>query len=186
MVFGVLGVLIPGGTLGPVHPSLVTALLGIPAGAWASTWHGRLNGYQQGMMMIYANERESPIISEKVTGQAECMAPKSLLQWRAKDWRYQDGEPYLWCQLPHGVEIFGSLAETLDYLTLDNDPYRARTSSLQVRRNINRMMSQSAESFQSSDRKNEEVPHPLLPLVPYLVYGGVLVGGVALVIFTSG
>ena len=181
----IVGLSLPENILGGMG-LVFAAVVGTVGGAWLATKIGSQSGYHDVMIRTIANERLSPIIPEKVTGRSVIWIPKALVAWRAEDWRYVNGKPYLWLQLPHGVAIHDALQTTLDYITLENDLYRATNAAVYAQRNRNRMISDSADRFQESDTKDEQPEHPLKELLPYVTAAAWPVAGLLVVLFTSG
>ena len=136
------------------------------------------------MMLVVVNERRSIIRREMVTGQVEVWIPKALLFWRSHDWRYLNGKPYLWLQLPYGTRIQNTLKSTLDYLRLPNDPHRAKDAAVYARRSWNRMISDSALDFADID-KGETDDSRVKELLPWISAGSFLSAGVLLVLLTG-
>ena len=165
---------------------LALALVLAPLGGYAGHVLGGLNAYQQGQMLVVANERRSPIRPEMVTGQVEAWVPKALLAWRSHEWRYSDGKPYLWVQLQARQRIQEVLTGTLDYLLLQNDLHRAKDAAIYAQRSWNRMISDNALDFADVNKGDDEGESKLVELAPYLVAGVVAAGGLLLAIMTSG
>ena len=185
-VGAILGLAIPPDTLSGFSPPVLTGLAGIPLGGFLAHMLGAQDAYKQGMMQVIVNERRSIIRPEMVTGQVEAWLPKSLLAWRAHEWRYTEGRPYMWLQLPLGRQIHDVLKASLDYLLLQNDLYRASDAAVYAQRSWNRMISDSALDFADVDAGEEDGTNRIKELLPFILAGGIVLAGVLLVILTSG
>ena len=155
------------------------------AGGVGGHFIGASGAFHQGMMLVVVNERRSVIRPEIVTGQVEVWIPKVLLAWRAHDWRYRNGKPYLWLMLPIGKRIKDELRSTLDYLRLPNDDYRAQDAAIYAQRSWNRMISDSALDFADIDAGDDGTNNSLKEFAPYLLAAGIVLGGIILVIMNS-
>ena len=187
VVGGILGIGIPPDTLGGVPPFALTALLGCPGGAFVAYLLVSQDSYGQAMMRVIVNERRSVITPERVTGMVWIWVPKAVLNFRAHDWRYADGKPYLWVHLPIGERIHDRVRGTLSYIDLPNDLYRALNAAVYAQRTRNRDISNNATDFADVDEGEEaatcnEVMERLLPYVPVPI---MMIGGVLLVIMTG-
>ena len=169
----------------PVPMSLLLALLLAPAGGYVGHLLSNTGAYSVGMMLVIVNERRSVIRPEMVSGQVEAWIPKALLAWRSHEWRYKNGRPYLWLQLPTGQRIQDVLKTTLDYLFLPNDLLRAHDAAVYARRSWNRMISDNALDFADVDKGDRDAADRLKELLPYLMAAGIILGGILLVIMTS-
>ena len=183
----VLGLIPELQTLTPAgHPSIILAvILGI-AGGYGGDFFSRSGSYHESMMLVIANERKTMIRPELVTGQSEIWIPKALLSWRAHDWRYKERRPYLWVHLPLGEHIQDTLLNTTDYLMLKNDTFRASDAAVYAQRSINRMISDSALDYAEIDTENDDQSNRLAELMPWFSALGIVVGGILLVMMTSG
>ena len=164
--------------------SLALAALLAPAGGYGGHMFSSSNAFQQGMMLVHVNERRSVIRPEMVTGQAEAWVPKALLAWRAHEWRYQDGRPYMWLQLAPGDRIEEQLHGTADYLFLANDLHRAKDAAVYAQRSWNRKISDSALDYADVDEGEEGKDNLLQELAPYLIAGVISLLGFLMVIMT--
>ena len=165
---------------------LLMAVLGAPVGGYIGHLFGGAGAYHEGMMQVMVNERRSVIRPEMVTGHSRAWVSKVLLLWRAHEWRYQDGKPYLWLQLPVGRRIMQELSGTLDYLLLANDQHRARDAALYQQRNLNLSISENAHDFADIDAGVLDDDNRLKELAPYLISACFVFGGILLVLLTSG
>ena len=172
--------------VGQAPMPLLMAVLGAPVGGYIGYLFGGAGAYHEGMMQVMVNERRSVTRPEMVTGQSRAWVPKVLLLWRAHEWRYQDGKPYLWLQLPVGRRIMQELSGTLDYLLQPNDQYRAKDAALYQQRNLNRAVSEAALDFADIDAGVLGDDNRLKELAPYLISAGFVFGGILLVLLTSG
>ena len=165
--------------------ALPLALAMGPVGAYAGHMLSASGTFQQGMMQVIVNERRSVIRPQMVTGQVEAWIPKALLSWRSHEWRYRAGKPFLWLQLELGTRIEKELKGTLDYLLLRNDLYVAQDSGIYAQRNMNRMISSSAEDYAEVEQEDEDGYSRLAKLAPFLLAGGLLLAGVLVFILTA-
>ena len=165
--------------------SLVLVILLAPIGGTVGHYYKAMGGgFHDGMMLVIVNERRSVIRTQMVTGQVEAWIPKALLFWRANDWRYRSGKPYLWLMLPYGDRIQDKLKGTLDYLRLPNDPHRAKDAAVYAQRSWNRMISDSALDFMDID-KGETDDNRLKEYLPWLSAVGIVGTGILLVLLTG-
>ena len=167
-----------------VNLGLPLALALGPTGGYAAHLFRASGAYYQGMMQAIVNERRSLIRPEMVTGQVEVWIPKALLSWRSHEWRYREGRPYIWLQLPGGKRIENELKTTRDYLLLPNDLHRAKSAALYAQRNFNRMISDSAEDYADVDEGEDAGDSRLNELLPFLFAIAIVLGGILLVIMT--
>ena len=155
---------------------LLTGVLLAPLGAYLGNVMGsRASSYYDGMVLIVANERRSRIRKQMATGMSWCFVPKDLVAHRAQDWRYVDGRPYLWLMLPYGQRVHGNLKGTVDYLGLENDPWRARDAAVYARRTWNRMITQSGDDFEVLDEPPEQ--SKTIEVIGPWIGAAVIVGG---------
>ena len=181
----ILGLLVPETPLTAfVPPVLLTAALGAVGGWILARTFGAPAGYNAGMIRVIANERRSPITPEVVTAQAEAWVPKALLFWRAHEWRYDRGQPYLWVHLPFGQRIHQTLRTTADYLLLPNDLHTAPSAAVYSQRSLNRLISDNAMDFAEADNPDDDGDNPFRELMPYLVAAAVVASGLLLVLLT--
>ena len=189
MVAGAVSGMIAGLQVPPVLEqvpmSMVLAVVLIPVGGYGAHLLSASGAYHQGMMLVIVNERRSVIRPEMVTGEVEAWIPKALLSWRSHEWRYRDGQPYLWLQLPVGERIEKMLRSTVDYLLLPNDLFRAIDSAVYAQRSYNRMLSDSALDFADIEEGDTEGESRLKELLPWLTPPGIVLSGVLLVLMTS-
>ena len=164
-------------------PLLLAAVLA-PVGGYVGHIFSSSGAYHQGMMLVVANERRSLIRPEMVTGQVEAWIPKALLSWRSHEWRYRDGRPYLWLQLPGGQRIEEELRGTLDYLRLPNDLHRAKDAAVYAQRSWNRMISDTALDFADVDEGDDGSDSWWKDFVPFMIAGGIAAGGLLLAMMT--
>ena len=184
VVGAILGLAIPADVLPIISPPVLTGLAGIPIGGYLAHLFGSQGAYHEGMMLVVVNERRSIITPEMVTGQVEAWIPKALLAWRAHEWRYTEGRPYMWLQLPPGEQIHARLKSTLDYLLLPNDLYRAKDAAVYALRSWNRMISDCALDCADVDEGEDAAGGPLKELMPFLVAGCIVLAGILLVLLT--
>ncbi len=183
VIGAILGLAVPADLL-IISPAVLAGLAGIPVGGYLAHLLGSQGAYHEGMMLVVVNERRSIITPEMVTGQAEAWIPKALLAWRAHEWRYTEGRPYMWLQLRPGEQIHDRLKSTLDYLLLRNDLYRATDAAVYALRSWNRMISDCALDFAQVDEGEDADGGPLKDLLPFLLAGGIVLAGILLVILT--
>ena len=164
--------------------SMLLALVLAPVGGYLGHLKSSFGAYYQGMMLVVVDERRSRIRREMVTGQVEAWVPKPLLSWRSHEWRYRDGRPYLWLQLPDGKRIQDELKTTLDYLLLPNDPHRAEDAAVYAQRSLNRMTSDNALDFADIDEGAND-DNRLMEFMPYMTAAAIVLCGILLVIMTS-
>ena len=143
------------------------------------------DAYKGGMMQIYVNERRSVIRPEMVTVTVGLWGPKALLDWRAHEWRYKDGLPYLWLMLPPGKRIHEAPLSTVLVMFLPDDPYRAHDAAVYAQRTINRMVSDNALDFADVDEGGEQETNRLLEMSPYLLSAGIVIAGFLVVLLNS-
>ena len=183
VVGAILGMAIPTDVIsgGPV----LAGLAGIPIGGYLAHMMLRsTDAYREGMMQVIVNERRSIIRPQMVTGQVEIWIPKILLAWRAHEWRYTEGRPYMWLQLPDGRQIHNELKSTLDYLLLPNDLHRAQDAAVYAQRSVNRMISDNALDYADVDEGEEGGEDRMKEILPFLLAGVIVVAGILLVILT--
>ena len=187
VVGGVLGLTVPPGLLPDIVPPIVAAAALGAAGGAAIVWAlMSQSGFDDVMIRVIVNERRSPINPERVTAQAEGWAPKPLMMWRAHEWRYTGGRPYMWLQLPVAERIHDNLRGTLDLLLQRQDLYQAADAAVYRLRSWNRQLSENALDFGQVDAGEDGQEDKLsryLPWAPPLLE---VVGGVALVVITMG
>ena len=185
-VIGAAAAALVGGLIG-LNPE--TRIVPIPAligggaflGAVSGYLYGqtRTTGFTAGMMRIIVNERASRIHPEVVTNQVEIWVPKSLVQWRSHEWREKDGQPYLMLMLPYGEFLQDHLTGTEDYLTLPNDPHRARNMAIYGQRTIGRMVGENAGTWATVDKNIKDQQksewNALMPKIAALVVIGLCV-----------
>ena len=170
---------------GQTAPTVILAVCFAPLGAAGAILFGGTGSYTKGMMLLIANERRALVFPEMVTAQAEVWAPKTLLAWRSHDWRYRKGQPYLWVQLPNEAIIQETLLTTGDYLTLENDHYRANDAAVYHRRSWNRMISDNALDFADVDAGDTQGDNRLMELMPFFIAGLIVIAGFLLVVMTG-
>ena len=186
VVGAILGLAIPTEMGGIAPPAVLTGIAGIPLGGYLAHMLASQDAYKQGMMHVIVNERRSIIRPQMVTGQAEAWLPKVLLEGRAHEWRYKDGRPYMWLQLPLGREIYNTLKSSLDYLLLPNDLYRSSDAAVYAQRSWNRMISDSALDFADVDAGGEDGRNLIKELLPFIVAGGIVLAGMLLFLLSAG
>ena len=169
-----------------IHPSIILAVVAAAAGGYGGNYFSRTGSYHDSMMLVIANERWSVIRPELVTAQAEIWIPKALLAWRAHDWRYKEGRPYLWVHLTLGERIQDTLHHSTDYLLLQNDNYRAGDAAVYAQRSLNRMISDSALDYAEIESDSDAEANKLAELMPWFSAMGIVLGGILLVMMTSG
>ena len=177
LVFG-LNVPLPGS-------SLLLGLLGAALGGYGGHVASRTGSYYDGMILVVANERRSRIRKEMVTAQSRIWVPKTLVAFRAQDWRYVKGRPYLWLRLPYGVRVHEALGGTVSYLGLASDFYRAKDAAVYAQRAWNRMIAQNGDDYEVLD---EPVPEPnrIAEFGPWIGAGVILIAGILMFIMTVG
>ena len=169
--------------------AVVLSVLGAVGGGIAARQINRAvdSGFQVGMVRVIVNERASVIRKAMVTDQAEAWIPKSLLAWRAHDWRYRWGQPYLWLRLPYGVYLHEAIAGSESYLLLANDTWRAKDEAVYSQKSLNRMLSDNALDYGDVDKGVAETPkHPLMEILPRFIPVVEVIGGVLVVIIALG
>ena len=189
IVAGAVSGLIAGLQIPPVTDavpmSILLAAALAPVGGYGAHLLSATGSYHQGMMLVIVNERRSRIRPEMVTGQVEAWIPKALLSWRSHEWRYQDGKPYLWLQLPITWRIEKTLRSTRDYLLLPNDLFRAKDSAVYAQRSYNRMLSDNALDYADVEEGDTSGDSRLKEVLPYLTPAAILIGGILLVVMTT-
>lgn len=146
----------------------------------------RSAGFDHGMVLVIANERESVIQREKVTGQVRVWVPKALLAWRYADWlRDGDDKPYLWLHLPFGERIEDTIRTTLDVLTLPKDEFTARDAAVYTQRTVNRTLSDSALDHAAADEGEDKNKGGLSEWVPYGIAAALPIFGLLIVVLTG-
>ena len=173
-------------TVAPYPVEVVGAVVSAVFFALIGRTFTRSAGFEYGMMQVIANERESVIQPEKVTGQARAWVPKALLAWRMADWDRQDGKPYLWLHLPLGQRIEDTLRTTLDYVALPVDEFFAHDAAVYTQRTVNRSVSDSALDHASADEGGEKDKGGFPEWVPYAGAGLLVILGVLVVILRTG
>ncbi len=169
--------------------AVVLSVLGLVGGGIAGHLLNRAvdSGFPVGMVRVIVNERASVIRKAMVTDQAEAWIPKSLLAWRAHDWRYRGGQPYLWLMLPYGSYLHECITGSDSYLTLANDTWRARDEAVYSQKSLNRMLSDNALDYGDVDKGIAETPkHPLMEILPRFIPVVEVIGGVLVVIIALG
>ena len=168
-----------------LQPSVLGAVLGAGGGWFLGRFIRQSSGYHDGMMQVFVNERLTPITPAMATAQVELWVPKALLAFRAHEWRYSNGRPYLWLRLPYGVRLLEAVDGTISVLTLANDEHRALDAAVYSQRSVNRMISDSGLDFAEIDNPGEE-GNPMLEMVLPYVPAVVMVGiGVLVVMLNS-
>ena len=162
------------------------ALAGIFAGLYGGRQLGRAGDYRHGMMLVIVNERESAFYPEEVSSAARIWIPKPLLAWRAHDWSYKDGAPFLNLMLPLGERIEERLFSTLDYLQLPVDEYRALDAAVYDQRSDNRLIANSAQRHKDWEDSNKPQEDPWGIRLPFIISGGAMLLGVMMVVMTTG
>lgn len=143
------------------------------------------SGYYDGMMLLIVNERMSRIRPEMITAQARGYVPKSVVAWRAYDWRYQKGRPYLYLRLPLMARMHDRVQGTLDCLLLEVDSYKAQDAAVYVQRSANRRISDSALDHADTDDEGAEGESFLKEYGPYLLPVAIVLAGVLIVVLSS-
>ena len=162
---------------GPLISMTLSLALGAVAG-YAARFFTSSGSYYTGMLQVIVNERWSVIQPERVTAQAEIYIPKALLSWRAQDWQYNHGHPFLWLMLPQRVSVEMRLKHTLDYLMLPVDGYRAKNAAVYSRRNMNRILSATAEKYAEVEAPEEDEGQALTDRLPFFLAGGIVLAAV--------
>ena len=163
----------------------VLALAGAAGGGWFAHKYGSPAGYMDCMMQLFATERESVIRPQMGTGQIEIWVPKALAAWRAHDWRYRNGKPFLWLQLAQGERVHDKNRTTMDYLVMDVDDHRSEDASLYSRRTVNRMVSDEGVKLAEYDVGDEAGENPLMEFAPYVLAAIIILAGIIMVLVTS-
>jgi len=190
---GVVGLLV-GALIGVgLQSSLKTDWLPIPeiaalvcavVGGYIVPLLGSPSGFTAGMMQVWVNERSSVITPERVTDQVSLWVPKVLLRHRAHEWRYHNGQPFMWLRLPIGDLIDESLKSTFDCIDLPEDLFRAETATYE-RRALNRTISDRAVDIADVDKGEDDQEHPIKELLPFMPPPLLVIGGILLVVMTA-
>ena len=157
----------------------------VPVGLAFAVWLSRVGSYEESMMRVVVNERFSRITPAKATAQAEAWVPKALLAWRSHEWRYRNGQPYLWTMLPHSTRIHAELISTIDYLDWPADPYRAKDVAVYEQRSINRMLSENAAQYAAVDADVGDDDRHLLQKHPWLGPVALMGGGLLIPVLSN-
>ena len=163
--------------------SVLLGLIGAALGGYGGHLMSRTGSYHDGMILIVANERRSRIRKEMVTAESRIWVPKALVAFRAQDWRYVKGRPYLWLRLPYGVRVHEALTGTVSYLGLENDFYRAKDAAVYAQRAWNRMIAQNGDDYEVLDEPVEE-PNKIAEFGPWIGAGVILIAGVLMFVMT--
>ena len=178
----ILGMSIP---LEGLPVELIAGVLLAPAGGYGGYLMSRGGSYYDGMILIVANERRSRIRKEMTTAQSRVWVPKSLVVFRAQDWRYVKGRPYLWVMLSHGVRIHEAMSGTLSYLVLANDFYRAKDAAVYAQRAWNRMIAQNGDDYAVLDEPVQE-KNVWAEIGPWIGAGVIVIAGILMFVMTVG
>ena len=181
----ILGIPVPEFTA-PFPMAATLALVGIPLGGYTAHMLKEGQGFHDGMVQVIVNERLSLIRPEKVTAQVRLWVPKTLLAFRAHDWRYDKfGRPYLWLMVPDQQRILMAVVNTISVLLLPNDPHRASDAAIYAQRTRNRQVSDSAMDHAEADEGEPEEPNRFMETLPYLSPAAIVLGGILMVIMST-
>lgn len=168
-------------------PQLIglSAIVAAAVGGYAGHMLSGQGGFHDAMMQVIVNERSTKITPQRVTGQARAWLPKAVLSWRAHEWRYKDGRPYLWLHTPLGTEIHEMLRLPTDYLFLANDRYQAQDAALYDQRSWNRIISEAALDHSEVDEGEDAGKDGILGFMPFISAGAIVVIALLLVLLTG-
>ena len=167
----------------PWVSSVLVGLAAAPLGGYGGNLMSRTGSFYDGMVLIVANERRSRIRKEMVTAQSRVWVPKLLVVFRAQDWRYVKGRPYLWLRLPYGVRIHQALNGTASYLGLPDDFYRAKDAAVYAQRAWNRMIAQNGDDYAVLDEPEPE-RKLMAEIGPWIGAGIILIAGLLMFVMT--
>ena len=165
---------------------LLLALLAAPAGGYGGHVLSALGGFHTFMIQVFFTERASVIQPEIGTAQAEVWMPKTLMDHRSHEWRYEQGRPYMWLMTPLGSYLQEAVTHPLDVLTLPNDPYFATDAAVYLRRSINRLISDVGVDFKDVDSGERPGDNMLLEYLPYFVAAVIVMAAVLVFLFSAG
>lgn len=143
-------------------------------------------GGNVGMVRIVVNERRSRARPQVVTAQKEIWVPKTLLAWRSHEWRYHLGEPYMWLMLPVRQRAQTALRNTLDFLLLSNDLYRARNSAVYAHRSWLKQVQDNALTLVDVEAGETDQTRTMDELLPWIAGTSLIIASGVMWMFSSG